>query len=215
MINPQEWTAEAALKLQKTFGPRLLYLGLQVSYGRGEDTESSDIDLVTILDKISLDDLEAHRAVTSTLPEGEKTCGFICEASEFTSWPRHELFPFQMDTTDYHGKLADFMPKVERADIALGLKISASTLLHILRHTYLYGDPNTFPQLLPEARKSAFFIMRVAHYLKTGHYRNSKKALLEALEGRDQEILAPADKTEKQTFDLLINWCHELLLAKF
>lgn len=132
MIEPQKWVAEALAGLQKEFGSRLLYLGLQGSYRRGEATESSDIDLVTLLDEVSLDDLDAYRGVVRSLPEGDKACGFICGAGEFAHWPRHELFPFKMDTTDYYGRLDDFMPPISRDDIVAGARISASGLIHLL-----------------------------------------------------------------------------------
>ena len=221
MIDPQQWVSAAIKGLEGVFGPRLLYVGLQGSYQRGEATENSDIDLVALLDAVSLDDLDAYRAVVRALPEGEKACGFICGAAEFAHWPRHELFPFKMDTRDYHGRLDDFMPPVERADIALGVKISASGLMHFLTHSWLYADPEARSQILREAYKSAFFVMRVVHYLKTGTYPAAKKELAAALDGPEREIiLAGQDfaawsggRAEKSAFDLLMAWCRELLVS--
>lgn len=208
MIDPQKWASEAATFLKEEFGPRLLYVGLQGSYQRGEATEKSDIDLVTLLDNVSMDDLDRHRSVTQALPEGDKTCGFICSAAEFAQWPRHELFPFKMDTDDYYGRLEDFMPPVSRADIVLGVNISASALLHVLRHSYLYGKPGDFPALLAEARKSAFFIMRVAAYLQTGQYHASQKSLLSALSAQDRAIFQPGPGGGLN-FEPLIAKCRE------
>ena len=36
--------------LDRAFGERVWFVGLQGSYGRGEATETSDIDVVVILD---------------------------------------------------------------------------------------------------------------------------------------------------------------------
>lgn len=220
MIDPQQWMSDAVTNLKEKFGSRLVYVGLQGSYQRGEATENSDIDLVTILDRVSLADLDAHRAATrAVLAEGDKTCGFICGADEFAHWPRHELFPFKMDTTDYYGRLEDFMPTVERADIALGVRISASMLLHMLRHTWLYGDPANHPPFLAEVYKAAFFMLRVAAYLKSGQYHSSKKSLAEALSGPEQEIVQAGrdfmnwskDRSPAFMFELLIERCRELM----
>ena len=53
-INIDEWLNLAIEKLQKVFREKLLFVGLQGSYNRGEATPESDIDLVVILDKLSL-----------------------------------------------------------------------------------------------------------------------------------------------------------------
>ncbi len=189
MIDPKNWAEEAAKRLKEQFGSRLLYVGLQGSRQRGEATESSDIDLVTLLDEVSPADLAAHRAVTAALPDGDKTCGFTCGAKDFAHWPRHELFPFQMDTCDYYGKLSDFMPPVAREDIALGVKISASTLLHALTHTCLYGDPDNLPLFMAEACKAAFFMLRTKAWLESGQWLATKRELAEALSGGEREII--------------------------
>ena len=78
MVNIESWMDGLAGKLKKQFGPRLLFLGLQGSYGRGEANEDSDIDVVTVLDWVTLVDLDAYRAVVSAMPEGDKACGFLC-----------------------------------------------------------------------------------------------------------------------------------------
>ena len=93
MIEVEKWLPMAFDGLHKAFGPRLRYLGLQGSYCRGEATESSDIDLVTILDEVSLRDLDKYRAIVRALQEGDKACGSICEETELSRRPRHELFP--------------------------------------------------------------------------------------------------------------------------
>jgi hypothetical protein len=224
MIEPKKWAEEAVSRLKEAFGPRLLYVGLQGSRQRGEANENSDIDLVTLLDEVSLADLDAHRAVTDALPEGGKTCGFICGIKDFAHWPRHELFPFQMDTRDYYGRLADFMPPLSREDIVLGVKISASTLLHALTHTYLYGAPDTFSPFMAEACKAAFFMLRTKAYLKSGQWPATKKELLiETLPDGEREIIQASQNfaawskahTHGHTPEILMALCREILRRQF
>lgn len=221
MIEAKQWVAEALVGLRKEFGPRLLYLGLQGSYGRGEATESSDIDLVTILDEVRLDDLDLYRAVVRALPEGDKACGFISDAAELARWPRPELFQFKMDTADHHGRLEDFLPPLSRDDIRQGARAGASNLLHLLRHSYLYAQPEARPEILKEACKAAFFVILVVNYLESGVYRRGKKELLGCLEGTEKQIIAagldfPAwlsQHTEKEAFELLTACCRRILTA--
>jgi len=222
MIDPQKWVAEALSGLRKSFGSRLLYLGLQGSYRRGEATETSDIDLVTILDEVSLADLDLYRGVVWALPEGHKACGFICAAGEFAHWPRHELFPFKMDTADWHGRLDTFLPPISRNDIREGARIGASALLHFLRHSYLYAEPEAKAEILKGSYKSAFFVIQVVSYLLTGVYCTSKKELLKSLEGTEKEIVEAgldfpgwlARHSEKHAFELLSAWCGEILSSE-
>ncbi|MBQ4547215.1 MAG: nucleotidyltransferase domain-containing protein, partial [Oscillospiraceae bacterium] len=51
MIDITAWMNDFLLKLNKIFANRVWFVGLQGSYGRGEATETSDIDIVVILDE--------------------------------------------------------------------------------------------------------------------------------------------------------------------
>ena len=48
---------------QSAFGNRLLYVGLQGSWLRGEANETSDIDIMVILDRFSVKDMDAYREI--------------------------------------------------------------------------------------------------------------------------------------------------------
>lgn len=219
MIDAQTWVKEVLVRLQEAFGPRLVYLGLQGSYRRGEATANSDIDLVVLLDRVELEDLDTYRALVHAMPEGEKACGFISGIDEFTHWPRHELFPFKMDTVDCYGILDDVLPPLTDEHIREGARIGASVLYHLLTHSYLYADAATRPSLLKDAYKSAYFVMQLTHYLTTGRYCSSKGELLAQVEGPEKDILAagldiPAwleSHSERQAYRLLRDWCREIL----
>ena len=53
MIDIEPWLARFDRLLRETFGDRIQFAGLQGSYARGEATESSDIDLVVLLDALT------------------------------------------------------------------------------------------------------------------------------------------------------------------
>ena len=62
MFDINTWLNIVIKKLQNEFEQRLLFVGLQGSYNRGEATQNSDIDLVVILENLSF-------ARSSTIPE--------------------------------------------------------------------------------------------------------------------------------------------------
>ena len=54
MIDITAWMQTFLQILNETFRDRVWFVGLQGSYGRGEATETSDIDIVVILDKLMI-----------------------------------------------------------------------------------------------------------------------------------------------------------------
>ncbi len=60
MIDITMWMQNFLHKLNETFANRVWFVGLQGSYGRGEATEASDIDVVVILDELSAMDIQAQ-----------------------------------------------------------------------------------------------------------------------------------------------------------
>ena len=56
---------------QASFGDRLLYVGLQGSYLRGEAHEDSDIDVMVILDRFSLEDMDTYREALKKAAAGK------------------------------------------------------------------------------------------------------------------------------------------------
>ena len=48
---------------QAAFGERLLYVGLQGSYLRGDAHENSDIDVMVILERFSVQDMDRYREI--------------------------------------------------------------------------------------------------------------------------------------------------------
>lgn len=219
MIEAQSWVAAALAGLKGTFGPRLLYVGLQGSYRRGEASETSDIDLVVLLDNVEPEDLDAYRSIVHALPEGHKACGFVCEAAILAHWPRHELFAFKMDCDDRYGRLDDFLPSLSREDAQEGLRTGVSGLLHLLTHSRLFASADTRPAMLQDAYKAAYFALQLAHYLDTDVYCRSKKELLGRLHGDEQEIAMAGlnfsawldGRSGAQAFDLLYGWCRRVM----
>ena len=207
MVDIETWMSGLAGKLRDKFGSRLLFLGLQGSYGRGETNKDSDIDVVTVLDRVELADLDAYRAVVSAMPEGEKACGFLCGAAELKNWPKYDLLGVARDTRDVYGHLSELLPPLDRNDLADAVFIGASGLYHAAVHTYLYGEKEERPQFLANAHKSIFFVLRAQHELRTGENVRSKKELLTRLTGDERALLAPDGGEEPEVaFGRLLRW---------
>lgn len=219
MIDPEQWMPLAEKRLRKVFGGRLLYLGLQGSYGRGEATESSDIDVVALVDAFALRDLDAYRSVVRALPEGEKACGFFGDPATLLAWPRHELFSLKIDTADRIGSLEAFLPPIGRGDAEDAARNGAAALYHPLVHTWLYGDGAAQEAFARAAFKSAFFLLRIVHFLRTGEVAPDKKTLGEKLSGSEKTIALAGlpgsgwldARPLPESYELLLEWTRGIL----
>ena len=72
--------------LEDTFGERVWFVGLQGSYGREEATETSDIDVVVILDELSALDIKTYNTMLDTLSHRELICGFLSGKEELINY---------------------------------------------------------------------------------------------------------------------------------
>ena len=75
--NLSPWLDQFRAGLLQTFGPELVFLGIQGSYARGEATPRSDIDVVVILEQLTKEAAGRYRALLDTLPRREQVCGFV------------------------------------------------------------------------------------------------------------------------------------------
>ena len=71
MIDLTVWMNDFLRSLNDTFADSLWFVGLQGSYGRGEATPASDIDIVVILDELSPVDIQSYTSMLDTLPHRE------------------------------------------------------------------------------------------------------------------------------------------------
>ena len=78
VIDRESYIERLIVLLRDCFEARLTYVGLQGSYLRGEATDTSDIDIMVVIDRLSVSDLEAYRTAIEALEYVDKSCGFIC-----------------------------------------------------------------------------------------------------------------------------------------
>ena len=201
--------------LLQSFPGRVLFLGLQGSYQRGEATEQSDIDLVVILEELFPEDLSQYRALIHSMPNSEKACGFLCGKEELSAWPKYDLFQLYYDTKPLVGSLDTLIPVPTKGDAEQALQIGAANLYHAACHTYLYSQ--NWAESLPALYKAAFFVLQAAVFIRVGKYPACKKELLPLLNEKERDILLAGIRhdlfshhTEQElesAYMRLITWC--------
>ena len=157
MIEITEFIKKYMTALDQAFPDRVWFAGLQGSYGRGEATEASDIDMVVILDQLSASDIRTYDAMLDTLPCRELICGFLSGRQELENWEPSELFQFCRDTTPIRGSLDQVLSSVTSADIARAIKSGACGVYHGCVHNMLYEKSE---DILKGLYKSASFVLQ-------------------------------------------------------
>lgn len=215
----RSWVAQFSQLLKGSFGERLLFIGYQGSYARGEATPASDIDIVAVLDSVDTGDLDLYRKLVRSMDQGELACGFLCGERELQSWPLYDLYTLWLDTKPVRGDLASLLPPLSRQNAWEALQVGAANLYHAACHTYLYASDLQSP--LPELGKAAFFCLRFYSLLRDGIYRPTRLELSKALDGPSSELLSlpknaqeAADLSHQETrrlYSLLMDWCSQVL----
>lgn len=218
MFRVDEYINKLTISIKDVFGDRLLYVGLQGSYLREEATENSDIDIMVIINNLSIQDLDSYREIITQMEDYEKSCGFICGMDEFSKWNPLELCHILYSTKDYYGKLSSLMPEYSEEDIINYIKISIGNMYHEICHRYIHADRIQNYQKLPMTYKNVFFILQNIYYLKTGVFCLTKKELLCKLDEADKEIMKLSleiNSNEKynfeQSFEKLFLWCQNTM----
>lgn len=182
--------------LKEAFGLRLRFVGLQGSYRRGEATETSDIDICVILDRLDAADFPRLREVLDALPEGEKAAGFVAGAAELAAWPAFELFAFAQDMDAWHGELGPLLPPVTEADIRLGVRTQVAALHHEAAQTLLAAGclgAEAAASALHSLRKSFQRALLGVVYLKDGIFPRDRAEALGRAHGEEAELLRTDD----------------------
>ena len=186
MIDISVWMQNFLQALYDTFAQRVWFVGLQGSYGRGEATKTSDIDVVVILDELSAADIRSYHAMLDTLPHRELICGFLSGKEELLNWEPSDLFQFCHDTTPIRGSLADVLAKVDETAVNRAIKIGACNIFHGCVHNMLYEKND---DILRGLYKSASFVVQAIAFKQTGTYIRHQKELLRAVSLDEQVIV--------------------------
>ncbi len=211
MFDLNEYLGKLIAACQAAFANRLLYVGLQGSYLRGEATEDSDIDIMIVLDGFSVRDMDIYRNILETVGYADKACGFICGRDELTRWSPLEVCQLRYTTKDLYGQLAGYLPDASREDEIHYVKISLGNLYHALCHRYIHRDRTRNIQAFRGVGKALFFLIQNIYFLESGQFVTTKKAL-QALAGEeDRRVLTLTELTDDADFDeafaAVFAWC--------
>ena len=140
MFDQEKYLADLIMNCRSAFGERLLYMGLQGSWLRGEAHENSDIDIMVLLDRFSVRDMDTYRGILREIGFYERSCGFICGKDEMKCWNPLEVCQLRQTTKDLVGVLTDYLPPATREDEINYVNLSLGNLYHELCHRYIHAD---------------------------------------------------------------------------
>ena len=186
MIEITTWMNGFLKSINEAFGDRVWFVGLQGSYGRGEATETSDIDVVVILDELSITDIHKYNAMLNTLPYRELICGFVSGKDELLNWEPSDLFQFCIDTTPIIGSLDEVMEVVDDVAVNRAIKNGACNIYHGCVHNMLHEMSE---DILKGLYKSAAFVIQAITFKQTGKYIRSQSDLLQIALPEEQRII--------------------------
>ncbi len=167
MIDMDAWLKNFLQTLNETFANRVWFVGLQGSYGRGEATETSDIDIVVILDELSALDIQTYNNMLDTLSHRELICGFLSGKKEILNWEPADLFQFCHDTTPIKGSLGEVLAVVDSNAVNRAIKIGACNVYHGCVHNMLHEKSE---DILKGLYKSASFVVQAIAFKETENY---------------------------------------------
>ncbi len=186
MIDINKWINNFSEALQKTFGTRIWFVGLQGSYGRGEATETSDIDLVVILDEIFPEDIRTYGKMLDGLPNRELVCGFFSGRNELNNWEPSDSFQFFYDTTPIVGSLDELLKYIDGSAVDRAVRIGVCNIYHGCVHNMLYEKSE---DILRGLYKSASFVVQAVYFRQTGKYVKLQKELFNLADMDEQTII--------------------------
>ena len=218
MIDISIWMQDFLQTLNEAFANRVWFVGLQGSYGRGEATKTSDIDIVVILDELSASDIQVYNTMLDTLPHRELICGFLSGKDELLQWEPSDLFQFYYDTTPIKGSLDELLTVIDDAAVGRAIKIGACNIYHGCVHNMLHEKSE---DILHGLYKSASFVVQAIAFKQTGKYIKSQKDLLDVVSADERKIvktflkLKNGDAVEFDTIsEELFAWAKKLIGEK-
>ena len=186
MIDIKNWMNTFLDALNTTFSDRVWFVGIQGSYGRGEATETSDVDVIVILDELSAKDIQAYNNMLDTLPHRELICGFVSGKKEILNWEPSDLFQFYYDTTPIKGSLDELLSVIDESAVDRAIQIGACNIYHGCVHNMLHEKSE---DILKGLYKSASFVVQAIAFKQTGNYIKHLKDLLRVVSSDERAIV--------------------------
>ena len=213
MIDITTWMDGFLKAVNETFENRVWFLGLQGSYGRGEASETSDIDVVVILDELSASDIQKYNSMLDALPHRELICGFLSGKNELINWEPSDLFQLYYDTTPVKGTLDAILPLLDSVAVDRAIKIGACNIYHGCVHNMLHEKSE---DILKGLYKFASFVIQAIAFRQTGKYFRRQVELMDVVSNEEKTIIETFLKLKKggeiefqAASERLFAWCAE------
>lgn len=185
MIEITAWMNRFLKALNETFRDRVWFVGVQGSYARNEATETSDIDVVVVLDELTASDLQTYGAMLDTLPHRDMICGFLSGKEELLNWEPSDLFQFYYDTKPIQGSLDGLLALLDANTVNRSIKIGVCNIFHGCVHNMLHEKSD---EILKGLYKSAVFVVQAICFQQAGKYMCNHSELLE-LAPREEKMI--------------------------
>lgn len=218
MFRIDEYIDNLIILLKDVFSERLIYIGLQGSYLRHEETKNSDIDIMVVIDNLSVEDLKTYQKALVSVGNFDKSCGFICSKADLENWNPLEICHLLNTTKDYYGELKKLVPVYTIEDEKNYVRLSLNNLYHEICHRYVHADREYNVLKLPITYKSVFFIIQHLYYLSSGNFILTKRELLECVQDEDKAVLELSISLQEhinydfdRAFLVLFHWCQNTL----
>ena len=186
MIDINDWMNRFLKVLNDIFGERIWFVGLQGSYSRSEAIETSDIDVVVILDQLSVTDIRKYNTMLDTLPNRERICGFVSGKNELLNWEPSDLFQFYYDTTPIQGSLDELLSVIDKNAVNRAIKIGACNIYHGCVHNMVHEKSE---DVLKALYKSASFVVQAIAFKQTGKYVKHQSELRDVVSTDERVIV--------------------------
>lgn len=213
MIEITTWTNKFLQALNENFGERVWFVGLQGSYARNEATETSDIDMVVILDELSATDIKVYNTMLDALPHRELICGFLSGKRELLNWDTSDLFQFYYDTKAIKGSLDELLPLIDKDAVNKAIKTGVCNIYHSCVHNMLYEKSE---DVLRGLYKSASFVIQAIYFRETGKYISRQNDLYKVISSDENVIIDTfmnfknGGKVDFQKMsEILFTWCQK------
>lgn len=214
MVDIKSWMSNFTEKVEQTFAGRVWFIGLQGSRARGEATDTSDIDVVVILDELRINDLKIYRDMLDTLPDRELVCGFLSGKDELFQWEVSDLFQFCYDTTPIKGTLGPIIERIDECAVRRSARIGACSIYHACVHNFVHERSD---DILRSLYKQAVFVIQAVRFCETGEYVRSRAELRCAFDApsailETEHSLRNGGKVELDAMsELLLNWAKAVI----
>ena len=211
MFDINDYVQKLISQCKAAFGERLLYVGYMGSYLRGEANENSDIDVMVVIDNITISDMNTYRDIIKGLGYFDKSCGFICGKDEMKGWSPLEVCQLINTTKDVYGKLEPLLSPFTREDEINYVKFCLGNLYHEFCHRFVHASREKNIEKFRGTCKFFFFLIQNLHYLETGNFILKKADLKNAVSEADRRVLEFAALPDSFDFDAALEelfvWC--------